>query len=143
MNNFCSSLNINKLQKRIGRGLNPYHLFMKKDALSKKQIMTIYQYWNSEWYIFHAAPDTAYVYHFFPPGIYNMIQIKSIATKQVDFKTLSFAQSLRDLMHWSTDFDHFYELMRGQLVESLEWKKGSGHQVEERTLIWGGWELVC
>ena len=38
MNNFCSSLNINKLQKRVGRGLNPYHLFMKKDALLKKQM---------------------------------------------------------------------------------------------------------
>ena len=68
--------------------------------------MTIDQQ-NSEWYIFHAAPDTAYVYHFSPPGIYNMIQIKSIAAKQVDFKTLLFAQSLCDLMHWSTDFAHF------------------------------------
>ena len=27
--------------------------------------------------MFHAAPDTAYVNHFFPAWIYNMIQIQS------------------------------------------------------------------
>ena len=34
------------------------------------------------WVIFDAAPDTAYVNHFFPAWIYNMIQIHSGETSQ-------------------------------------------------------------
>ena len=40
--------------------------------------------------IFHAAPNRAYVNHFFPAWIYNMIE------------TSSLARSLRDLMRWSS-----------------------------------------
>ena len=40
--------------------------------------------------IFQAAPNTAYVNHFFPAWIYNMIE------------TSSLAWALRDLVHWSS-----------------------------------------
>ena len=43
-----------------------------------------------QWVIFHATPNTAYVNHFFPAWIYNMME------------TSSLARSLRDLMHWSS-----------------------------------------
>ena len=35
-----------------------------------------------QWVMFHAAPDTAYVNHFFPMWIYNMIQIHSGETSR-------------------------------------------------------------
>ena len=50
--------------------------------------------------IFHAAPDTAYVNHFFPSEF--IIWFKSIQAKPVDLQTSSLARSLRDLMHWSS-----------------------------------------
>ena len=65
-----------------------------------------------QWVICHAAPDTAYVNHFFPREI--IIWFKSI---QVDLETSSLARSLRDLMHWSSLRS---ELMRGRLLASLK-----------------------
>ena len=53
-----------------------------------------------QWLTFHAAPDTAYVNHFFPREF--IIWFISIQAKQVDLKTSSLARSLRDLMHWSS-----------------------------------------
>ena len=43
-----------------------------------------------QWVIFHAGPNSAYVNHFFPAWIYNMIE------------TSSLARSLRDLVGWSS-----------------------------------------
>ena len=53
-----------------------------------------------KWAIFHAAPDTAYVNHFFPPEF--IIWFKSIQAKQADLDTLSLTRLLYDLMHWSS-----------------------------------------
>ena len=53
-----------------------------------------------QWVIFHAAPDTAYVNHFFPREF--IIWFKSIQAKQVDLETSSLAWSLHVLMHWSS-----------------------------------------
>lgn len=71
---------------------------------------------KGQWWIFHAAPDTPYVNHFFPAWIYNMIRIRSRDTNRPrDFVT---CRSLRDLMHWNS-IAHFNELIRGRLVASL------------------------
>ena len=47
-----------------------------------------------QWVIFHAAPGTSYVNHFFPREL--IIWFKSIQAKQVDLETSSLARSLRE-----------------------------------------------
>ena len=124
MNNFCSSLNINKLQKRVGRGLNPYHLFMKKDALLKKQIWQLTNRTVSD--IFFTLLLTQHMsIIFLPPGIYNMIQIKSIVTKQVDFKT-SLSARPHALKHWLCSLLRTYErsTCRKSRVKERFWAPG-------------------
>ena len=51
-----------------------------------------------QWVIFHAAPDIAYVNHYFPREFIMWFQ--SILEKQVDLETSSVARSLRNLMRW-------------------------------------------
>ena len=53
-----------------------------------------------KWAIFHAAPDTAYVNHFFPRKF--IVWFKSIQAKQADLETSALARSQRDLVHWSS-----------------------------------------
>ena len=70
-----------------------------------------------QWVIFHAAPNTAYVIHFFPTWIY----IYDSNPFRQNKSTLSLC---RWLCHCATScikarFAHLYELMRGQLVASL------------------------
>ena len=58
-----------------------------------------------QWEIFHAAPDSLYVNHFFFPREF-LIWFTSIQAKQVDHETSSLARSLRDLMHRSSFSSH-------------------------------------
>jgi len=70
-----------------------------------------------QWVIFHAAPDTAYVIHFFPTRIY-------IYDSNPFRQNKSTSRLCRSLCRCATScikacFAHWYELMRGQLVASL------------------------
>ena len=70
-----------------------------------------------QWVIFHAAPDKAYVNHFFPAWIYNMTQIHSGETSWPrDCVARSVAARLHALKLASITFQ---ELMLGRLVASL------------------------
>ena len=59
----------------------------------RKFFQWCHHYWPiGQWVIFHAAPNTAYVNHFFPMWIYNIIQIHSGKTSWLrDFVACSVA----------------------------------------------------
>ena len=72
----------------------------------------------AQWIIFHTAPDTAYVNHFSPACIYNMIQIHSGETSQPrDFVASSIPARSRALKLASLTFKNL--VLRGWLEASL------------------------
>ena len=77
------------------KGLKHFsYLFGAKFSSRKFKLVTSWRLTNRQWVIFHAAPGTSYVNHFFPREL--IIWFKSIQAKQVDLETSSLARSLRE-----------------------------------------------